>query len=112
MKLIDAERTWMRLHEAGGCDADGAWSQGYDAGIDVAIRIIESEPTVGMEAAMGLDKAILHGKEHRKPYKGGKRVSRRCRNHGGCCWWCKENRLYQTQKQLEKMRMRRNEEEV
>ena len=41
-----------------------------------------------------LDKAIEHGKEHRKPYKGSKAVDRTCRNHGSCDW-CRENRTYQ-----------------
>ena len=43
---------------------------------------------------MSLDKAIEHGKEHRKPYTGAKAVDCTCRNHGSCDW-CKENRLYQ-----------------
>lgn len=42
---------------------------------------------------MPLDKAIKHGKEHRKPYRGSKAISKRCRNHGGC-EWCKENRQH------------------
>ena len=42
---------------------------------------------------MTLNKAIEHGKEHRKQYTGGKAVSKRCRNHGGC-EWCEENRKY------------------
>ena len=42
---------------------------------------------------MSLDKAIKHGKEHRKPYKGGKAVDPFCRNHGGCKW-CEENRKH------------------
>ena len=51
---------------------------------------------------MGLEKSIEHGKEHRKPYKGGKRVSYHCRNHGGKrhkkrnpwqCDWCLGNRI-------------------
>ena len=42
---------------------------------------------------MSMDKAIQHGKEHRKPYRGGKAVSKRCRNHGGC-EWCEENRKH------------------
>lgn len=50
---------------------------------------------------MGLDKAIQHGKEKRKPYTGGKAVSLRCRNHGGCDW-CLGNRMYQTKKELER----------
>lgn len=40
-----------------------------------------------------LDKAIEHGKEHRKPYTGAKAVAYPCRNHGWCCW-CKGNRLW------------------
>lgn len=50
---------------------------------------------------MGLEKAIQHGKEKRKPYTGGKAVSLRCRNHGGCDW-CLGNRMYQTKKELER----------
>lgn len=49
---------------------------------------------------MALDKAIAHGKEKRKPYKGGKAVDYSCRNHGSCDY-CKGNRLYNTQKKLE-----------
>lgn len=44
-----------------------------------------------------LDKAIEHGKEKRKPYRGGKAICRSCRNHGSC-EWCKSNRLYKYQK--------------
>lgn len=33
---------------------------------------------------MSLTKAIEHGKEHRKPYRGAKAVDVTCRNHGGC----------------------------
>ena len=42
---------------------------------------------------MSLDKAIEHGKEHRKPYRGNETYSGACRNHGGC-EWCLENRLH------------------
>ena len=42
---------------------------------------------------MSLDKAILHGKEHRKPRTGAKRYFASCRNHGGCPW-CEENRKH------------------
>ena len=42
---------------------------------------------------MTLNKAIEHGKEHRKPYKGAKSIDCTCRNHGSC-QWCKENRLH------------------
>jgi len=33
---------------------------------------------------MSLSKAIEHGKERRKPYRGAKAVDATCRNHGGC----------------------------
>lgn len=49
---------------------------------------------------MSLDKAILHGKEHRDRYKGKRKagnVSKHCRPHGAC-QYCKENRLYQVRK--------------
>lgn len=42
---------------------------------------------------MSLDKAIEHGKEHRKQYTGSKSFDYSCRNHGDCpC--CKANRLF------------------
>ena len=40
---------------------------------------------------MSLDKAIKHGKEKRKPYRGAKAVDSTCRNHGSCKW-CESNR--------------------
>ena len=47
---------------------------------------------------MGLEKAIISGKEHRKPFRGAKAVSKSCRNHGGGyrqeCPWCLKNRTY------------------
>lgn len=42
---------------------------------------------------MSLDKAIEHGKEKRKPYRGAKAIDRTCRNHGSCIW-CRDNRLH------------------
>ena len=42
---------------------------------------------------MSLDKAIEHGKEKRKPYRGSKAIDCTCRNHGSCPW-CKENRKH------------------
>ena len=33
---------------------------------------------------MALDKAIQHGKEKRKAYRGAKAVDASCRNNGGC----------------------------
>ena len=40
-----------------------------------------------------LDKAISHGKEYRRPYRGAKAVAKSCRNHGSCPY-CKGNRLH------------------
>ena len=43
---------------------------------------------------MSLDKAIEHGKEHRKQYyKICEAVDKQCRPHGGC-EWCKSNRIH------------------
>lgn len=50
---------------------------------------------------MTLDKAIEHGKEHRKQYRGSKAIDKTCRNHGGCpC--CEGNRLIHTSRLIEK----------
>ena len=46
---------------------------------------------------MSLNKAIESGKEHRKPYRGGKSVSKLCRNHGGSKW-CEDGRLHKYKK--------------
>ena len=48
---------------------------------------------------MALDKAIIHGKEHRKPYKGAKAVDKACRNHGDCPR-CAEGRKHRERKQM------------
>lgn len=50
---------------------------------------------------MSLDKAIEHGKEHRRKYRKAKAVDSTCRNHGGCSW-CLENRIYKFEKQKQK----------
>ena len=50
---------------------------------------------------MALDKAIQHGKEHRKPYFSSRAIDKTCRNHGGCPW-CEENRKYKNIKRLQK----------
>ena len=51
---------------------------------------------------MSLDKAIEHGKEKRKPYRGSKAIDKSCRNHGGGskyqCPWCLENRMHKNRK--------------
>lgn len=49
---------------------------------------------------MSLDKAIKHGKEHRKPYRGGKAIDPECRNHGGCPA-CLSNRLHSDQQRMD-----------
>jgi hypothetical protein len=49
---------------------------------------------------MSLEKAIKHGREHRKPYRGQRKscnIDRSCRNHGRCPW-CESARLYQNNK--------------
>lgn len=40
-------------------------------------------------------------KENRKAYHGAKSVSKSCRCHGTCDW-CKDNRLYSINKNIEK----------
>ena len=47
---------------------------------------------------MGYEKAIMHGKEKRKPYHGAKAIDASCRNHGGCPW-CEGNRMYRANRQ-------------
>lgn len=47
---------------------------------------------------MSLDKAITHGKEHRKPYRRSKAWDTSCRNHGSCSW-CQGNRLHKYRKE-------------
>jgi hypothetical protein len=48
---------------------------------------------------MALDKAIEHGKEKRKPYRGAKSFDFSCRNHGSCKY-CEGNRTYKNIKRL------------
>ena len=52
---------------------------------------------------MSLDKAIKHGKEKRKPYRGAKAIDCTCRNHGSCTW-CRDNRLHKRLKDEEASR--------
>ena len=58
---------------------------------------------------MSLDKAIEHGKEHRKRYRGAKAVDPYCRNHG-LCSYCIGNRLYSSKKALEAIKEKLNYE--
>ena len=62
------------------------------------------------ERKMALDKAIAHGREHRKLYRGSKRVDRTCRNHGSCVW-CRNGRMYAERRELEKIRYKLHESE-
>lgn len=57
---------------------------------------------------MSLEKAIKHGKEHRKQYRGRKSFDKTCRNHGGCPW-CQMNRQHSTK--IRKMKGLENEQE-
>lgn len=50
-----------------------------------------------------LDKAIEHGKENRKQYRGAKACDKTCRNHGSCVW-CKNDRTYRSNKLDEKIK--------
>ena len=49
---------------------------------------------------MSLDKAIEHGKEHRKQYRGWPLIDKTCRNHGSDDWYT-GNRLYSQKKREE-----------
>lgn len=51
---------------------------------------------------MSLNKAIKHGKEHRKAYKGAKAISKQCYNHGNC-QYCRNNRLQKLNKLREQI---------
>jgi hypothetical protein len=46
---------------------------------------------------MSLDKAIISGKERRKPYYKSKAFDASCRNHGSC-QRCGGNRMFQAVK--------------
>ena len=46
---------------------------------------------------MSLDKAILHGKEHRKPFHGAKIADITFRNHEDCAY-CKGNRTFKNKR--------------
>ena len=46
---------------------------------------------------MGLEKAILHGKEKRKSFRNSKAFDYSCRNHGSCPW-CLHNRTHSHRK--------------
>ena len=58
---------------------------------------------------MSLDKAILYGKEQRKPYHKSKRFDKTCRNHGSCPY-CKDNRLHNRNKTDEDSKLKIKED--
>lgn len=51
---------------------------------------------------MSLIKSIIHGKEHRKMYKGAKSFCYACCNHKSCTY-CERNRLYNYLKEIERI---------
>ena len=57
---------------------------------------------------MGLEQAIKHKKEKRKPYYGSKAFDATCRNHGSCLW-CKGNRLHKRMQEEERLKDMENE---
>ena len=57
---------------------------------------------------MSLDKAIAHGKEHRK---NNVYPNSYCRNHGGC-FYCLKDRVYQQRKELAKAKDKLKEANV
>lgn len=57
---------------------------------------------------MSMNKAIEHGKEKRKPYRGSKAIDKTCRNHGGCDW-CQGNRTIANAKEQLKMDSKEDE---
>ena len=76
----------------GSCSVRSAlWKQCH--GTDLREKLLG----YGTGERMSLDKAIEHGKEHRKPYRGAKAVDATCRKHGSCKW-CESNRKYSDKK--------------
>lgn len=60
---------------------------------------------------MALDKAIKYGKEKRKPYmKYCEQIDPSCRCNGGC-EWCRDNRLYNWNREKERTEMELKEYE-
>ena len=57
---------------------------------------------------MGLEKAIAHGKEHRKPYHDSRAVASECRNHAKCDY-CLSNRMNSCTKQKQADRQKLKE---
>lgn len=51
---------------------------------------------------MSLDKAIKHGKEKRKPYRGSQAVDATCRP-GGSCPHCKRGRQHKNKRRMKEV---------
>jgi len=49
---------------------------------------------------MSMERAIEHGKEHRRRYYDSRRFDWSCKNHGSCPW-CWGNRAYQRRREDE-----------
>ena len=58
---------------------------------------------------MGLEKSIKSGKEKRNPYRGSKKYSGECRNHGGCSW-CMSARQHKNNRKLESTKQKLDEQ--
>lgn len=57
---------------------------------------------------MGLEKAIQHGKERRRPYLDSRSFDYSCRNHGDCPW-CIGNRTVKDRKVRERLNQEMDE---
>lgn len=63
--------------------------------MDSDTRVLSYYLTISTK--MSLNKAIKSGKEKRKPYRGAKACSKRCRNNGSCSY-CESNRTHKNRK--------------
>lgn len=50
---------------------------------------------------LSFDKDYPNRKDHRKVYRGAKAIDATCRNHGSCPY-CRDNRIYNTKKRIER----------
>ena len=50
-RLIDANALWQEINNVGGCGAEpDSWADGWDKGINEAIRLVEEAPTIDWES--------------------------------------------------------------
>ena len=52
VKKKKAKRILLRLHAAGGCDAQDDYSKGWDEAITEAIKIVEEETGIRIEEVL------------------------------------------------------------